>query len=123
LFGLRWAGETKENLQKAAGALLSEQRSSGGWAQLPTLGPDAYGTGQALVALRECGILAVTAAAYQRGVKFLVNSQLADGSWQVRSRAIPVQPYFDSGFPHGRDQFISAAGTNWAVMALSPAAK
>ena len=25
----------------------------------------------------------------------------------------------DSGFPHGRDGWISAAGTSWAVMALS----
>jgi hypothetical protein len=36
----------------------------------------------------------------------------------VRSRAIPIQPYFESGFPHGRDQFISAAAANWATTAL-----
>jgi len=41
----------------------------------------------------------------------------------VRSRAIPFQPYFEGGFPHGPDQWISAAATNWAVMALIPAAK
>jgi len=41
----------------------------------------------------------------------------------VRSRSLPVQPYFDSDFPHGRDQFISAAATNRAVMALAPAAR
>jgi hypothetical protein len=29
------------------------------------------------------------------------------------------QPYFDSGFPHGFDQWISAAGTSWATLALS----
>ena len=33
-------------------------------------------------------------------------------------RAIPIQPYFDAAFPHGRDQFISAAATNWATQAL-----
>jgi len=123
LLGLRWAGEARETLRNAARALLSEQRANGGWAQLATLTPDAYATGQALVALKECGTLAVTDAAYRRGVKFLVGSQLADGSWHVRSRAIPFQPYFDSDFPHGRDQFISAAATNWAVMALAPAAR
>jgi len=32
------------------------------------------------------------------------------------------QPYFDSGFPHGFDQWISAAGTSWATIALSLAA-
>ena len=31
------------------------------------------------------------------------------------------QPYFDAGFPHGFDQWISAAGTNWATLALSQA--
>jgi hypothetical protein len=31
------------------------------------------------------------------------------------------QPYFDAGFPHGFDQWISAAGTSWATMALSMA--
>jgi len=33
------------------------------------------------------------------------------------------QPCFDSGFPHGRDQFFSAAATNWAVMPLSAASR
>jgi ankyrin repeat protein len=123
LLGFHWAGGGKEGLRETARALLSEQQANGGWAQLTTLAPDAYATGQALVALRECGILAVTDTPYRRGVQFLLGSQLADGSWHVRSRAIPFQPYFDSDFPHGRDQFISAAATNWAVMALAPAAK
>ena len=30
----------------------------------------------------------------------------------------PLQPYFDAGFPHGRDQFISASATNYATQAL-----
>ena len=60
-------------------------------------------------------------AAYRRGVKYLLNTQLADGSWFVRSRAIAIQPFFESGFPHGRDQFISAAATNWATIALTMA--
>ena len=34
---------------------------------------------------------------------------------------MPFQPYKESGFPHGKDQWISAAGTSWAVMALSAA--
>jgi hypothetical protein len=32
---------------------------------------------------------------------------------------VPLQPYFDSGFPYAHDQWISAAGTSWASMALS----
>ena len=88
-----------------------------------TLSSDAYATGQALVALREAGALPVNSPAYQRGVQFLLNSQLEDGSWYVRSRALPIQPHFDSDFPHGKDQFISAAATNWAVMALAEGAR
>ncbi len=106
------------SFEKAAQALLTLQQSDGGWTQLPSLSSDAYATGQALVALHESGALPVSSPAYQRGVRFLLNSQLEDGSWYVHSRALPVQPYFDSGFPHGHDQFISAAATNWAAMAL-----
>jgi hypothetical protein len=95
------------------------QGSDGGWAQLPTLASDAYATGQVLVALKTAGILSPNQTAYQRGVQFLLRTQAGDGSWYVRSRAIPFQPYFDSGFPYGPDQFISTAATNWAAMALA----
>jgi hypothetical protein len=40
---------------------------------------------------------------------------MQDGSWHVRKRALPTQPYFESGFPNGVDQYISAAATNWAT--------
>ena len=103
--------------------LLSEQRPDGGWAQIPSLASDAYATGEALVALRDSGALAVGDPGYQRGIRFLLNTQFEDGSWYVKSRVIPIMPYFDSDFPHGADQFISAAATNWAAMALAPAAR
>ena len=57
--------------------------------------------------------------AVRRGVEFLLRTQLQDGSWYVKSRAVPIQAYFESGFPHGADQWISAAGTAWAVRALA----
>ena len=122
LLGLRWTEADKQVIRKAARALVSEQRPNGGWAQLPSLETDAYATGQALVALLESGALAVTDPAYKRGAQFLLNSQLEDGSWYVKTRAVAIQPYFDSDFPHGHNQFISAAATNWATMALIPAA-
>ncbi len=40
--------------------------------------------------------------AFKRGVEFLLRTQLEDGSWLVRSRSVPIQAYFESGFPHGR---------------------
>jgi ankyrin repeat protein len=123
LLGLAWAGTTDSSLIKHDGAaLVAEQRPDGGWAQLPTLSSDAFATGQALVALAQSGALAVSDPVYQRGVQFLMSTQLADGSWYVKRRALPIQPYFESGFPHGHDQFISAAATNWATTALALAA-
>jgi len=122
LLGLTWAGDETGILQNAARAFLAEQRADGGWGQLPSMTSDAYATGQALVALSESGAVAVSDPTYKRGVEYLLSTQLEDGSWHVRSRAIPFQPYFESGFPHGHDQSISAAATNWAAMALIPAA-
>jgi ankyrin repeat protein len=121
LLGLSWAQSAPAAKKRFGRALLAEQRADGGWASLPTLPSDAYATGQALVALRESGVLAATDAPYRRGVRFLLDSQFADGSWFVQSRAIPIQPHFESGFPHGRNQFISAAATGWATMALAAA--
>jgi hypothetical protein len=59
-------------------------------------------TGQALVALAESGALRVGDASYQCGVHYLLETQLADGSWYVKPRAIAFQPYFESGFPRSR---------------------
>lgn len=122
LLGLTWAKAGVEALQAPAQALLETQRTDGGWSQLPTLETDAYATGQALVALQQSGIVSVNSPAYRRGVTFLLRTQIADGSWLVRARAYPFQPYKESGFPHGKDQWISASGTSWAIMALSLAA-
>lgn len=123
LLGLAWAGANADVPKDLLRELLAEQQSDGGWSQHASLKSDAYATGQALTALREAGALAVTDAAYKRGVEFLLSTQLEDGSWYVRSRSIPFQPYFESDFPHGHDQWISAAATNWATMALVPAAR
>ena len=124
LLGLVWAGAEKKTIERLAQDLLKEQRPDGGWSPLPmaSMQSDAYATGQALVALRDAGVLAVASPAYARGVRFLLNTQLEDGSWHVRTRAFPLQAYFESDFPHGGDQWISAAATNWATMALIPAA-
>jgi hypothetical protein len=124
LLGFAWGGVDgrNERVRSSARALLAEQRPDGGWGQLPTLGSDAFATGQAMVALHESGALRVTDAAYQRGVRYLLGTQLADGSWYVSTRSMAFQPYFESGFPHGPDQWISMAASNWASMALAPAA-
>ena len=122
LLGLHATGATKETVAAAAQRVAALQRSDGGWAALPTLESDAYATGEAVVALLETGAMRADNPAIRRGVQFLLKTQLADGSWHVQRRSIPVQPYFDAGFPHGRDQFVSAAATNWAAQALIYAA-
>jgi ankyrin repeat protein len=118
LLGLSWAGKNKDATQKAMRELLASQRSDGGWSDIPTVESAAYATGIALVSLRTAG-LPVSDAAYERGIRFLLNTQLEDGSWFVKTRALAFQPYFEAGFPHGFDQWISAAGTSWATMALA----
>jgi ankyrin repeat protein len=119
ILGLIWGGGTRAAIQETVRELLALQQPDGGWGQVVALASDAYATGQALVALRASSAPAVSHPAYRRGIRFLLDSQLEDGSWYVRTRALPIQPYFDSGFPHGRDQFISTAATNWAAMALT----
>jgi hypothetical protein len=118
LLGLIWAGAPAAEAAAQARRLVAVQRSEGGWGQVPTMAPDAYSTGQALYALHAAG-LAPTTPTYGKGIQFLLRTQLEDGTWFVRSRAFGFQPYFESGFPHGRDQFISAAATSWAAIALA----
>ena len=118
LLGLHWGGADTRQIAKAKRDLLKEQASSGGWSQLPALAPDAYATGLTLYALYQTGCLSATDPAYRRGVAFLMKTRKDDGSWHVRSRSFAIQPYFESGFPHGHDQWISAAASSWATMAL-----
>jgi hypothetical protein len=118
LLGLVWSEAPRGEISRQARRVLSLQRADGGWSQLPTMPSDAYASGQALHALRSAG---ASSGEYRNGVAYLLRTQREDGTWYVRSRAIGFQPYFDAGFPHGRDQFISAAATAWAVIALSDA--
>lgn len=118
ILGLVWADAAPVSVAQAAVSLARAQHPDGGWSQLPTLESDAYATGEALVALQATGTK-TTDPVYEKGVSFLLKTQLADGSWLVKSRSETFQPYFESGFPHGHDQWISAAGTSWAVAALS----
>jgi hypothetical protein len=119
LLGLFWSGAAHALVASAAQDLLTTQRDDGGWAQMGTMGTDAYATGQALVALRESGSIAADAPAYRKGLEYLLRTQIDDGSWVVESRAVPIQAYFESGFPYGVNQWISAAATGWATTALA----
>ncbi len=139
LWGLKLADADSKDLEEAVAELIRTQRPDGGWSQLDGPAPaepkktakdpergaagahvsDSYATGSALVALHQAGGLATNHPAYRHGLAFLIKAQREDGSWFVKSRSHPFQPYFESGFPHGPDQFISAAATGWAVAALA----
>jgi squalene cyclase len=119
LFGLRWAKSDAALLSAAVTLLRNEQNPDGGWPQLPGLNSDAYATGQVLVALHEGGGVRTDDPLYQRGVRYLLETQEPDGSWLVHKRAVSINGHVEGGFPHGKFQFISYAGTCWATMALS----
>ena len=97
--------------------LRAQQQADGGWAQLPELSTDAYATATVLYALAEAG-MEPTESEYLRGLEFLVKQQLPDGSWHVKTRSKPFQLYFETGYPHGEDQFISMTAGCWATLAL-----
>lgn len=120
LLGLRWASAPDAALAKRRARLLALQREDGGWGQLSTMPSDAYATGEALHALSAAGVRA-SAPEYRRGIDYLLKTQLPDGSWFIPTRGLGFQPYQESGFPHGRSQFISAAATSWAAIALTGA--
>ena len=123
LLGLLWAGEDRAALAPLAKALADTQRADGGWHSLAGRESDVYSTGQALVALHEAGGMSIGEAVWRRGLEFLLRTQAGDGTWHVRTRLPPwvSPPYYESGYPYGRDQFISTAGANWAIRALTHA--
>ncbi len=121
LRGLRWADADPAAIRKAAEELRAEQRPDGGWAQNPHLASDAYATGKTLYALNQVAGLRPGDPAYRKGIAYLRKTQLEDGSWHVKSRAVKFQPYFQSGFPHDHDQWISSIATAWATTALASA--
>lgn len=69
--------------------------------------------------MADSGELTVDYPAIASGCRYLIQSQLTDGTWHVATHAKPIQLYYESGFPHGKDQFISITATGWAVMALA----
>jgi hypothetical protein len=120
VLGLAWWGRDKEALKTAVKELVTTQRADGGWADLESTQSSVYSTGRSLFALQTSGV-PPSDPAYQRAVKFLLSTQQEDGSWYVKTRALALQPFFDAGFPHGFDQWISAMGSSWATLALAQA--
>ena len=105
-------------MQAAIREIRAQQDASGGWSQFGRTEPDAYATGLSLYALHAAGV-STTDVTYRKGVAFLSGTQYQDGAWLGKTHSFPVQRYFESGFPFGRHQWISAAGTSWATLAIA----
>jgi ankyrin repeat protein len=118
LMGLVWTDAPRARVEDAVRAVRERQEPSGGWSQFGRTAPDSYATGLSLYALHVAGVPA-TDEAYRKGVAFLLGTQYQDGSWLVKTHSFPVQRYFESGFPYGRHQWISTAGTSWASLAIA----
>ena len=117
LLGLAWAkadAATSQGWRRTAGA----QRQDGGWAQLHgwRAMPTRPGRHWSRSRLQD---VSRQRSAYLRGA-WLPPPDPVPG-WDVACsyRSFPFQPYKESGFPHGNDQWISAAGASWATMALT----
>jgi ankyrin repeat protein len=118
LMGLVWTDAPRDRVAVAIKDIRGRQEANGGWSQSGRTPPDAYATGQSLYALHLAGVSA-TDEMYRKGVAFLLGSQYPDGAWLVKTHSFPVQRYFESGFPFGRHQWISTAGTSWAALAIA----
>ena len=118
LMGLAWTKVYPQILRDATRDVIAQQRPDGGWSQHADYSADAYATGMSLFALHEAG-MPVADAQYRKGIAFLLKTQYESGAWLVKTRSIPSQAYFESGFPFGRNQWISAAGTSWASLAIA----
>lgn len=118
LLCLKELKQSESKLKQAAAEIIETQHPDGGWAQTRELQPDAYATGTALMALYFSGQLTPENPVYKKGADFLRKTRRPDGSWLVKSRSKPFQAYYESGFPHGKDQFISVTASGWATAAL-----
>ena len=118
LRALSYLDAPDESLKRYAAALLDAQRPDGGWSQTDAMESDPYATATALVSLIRTGHVNRHHAGYGKGISFLLKQQTTQGSWHVKTRSKPFQKYFETGFPHEKDQFISTTATAWATLAL-----
>ena len=89
VLGLGWAKADPSADQRAMRGLVETQRPDGGWSQLPTMGSDAYATGEALYALSVAGNVQPDSSVYQRGVRYLLRTA---GSRRILARQDSIAP-------------------------------
>lgn len=92
--------------------VLALQNKDGGWSQKKEAESDAWATGQALYVLSVAG-QKPDAEAIEKARAFLLKTQLADGSWLMKSRP-------RANAPKGAKNLepITYASTSWALLGL-----
>lgn len=112
LAGVRLARPAEE-LKPLVDELGKRQKEDGGWSQTSEMASDAFATGQSLYVLKAAEI-ASDDSSIQRGVAFLVKTQIPEGNWPMTSR--PVTGGDGAGAKNLGP--ITYAGTAWGVLGL-----
>lgn len=120
---MQYSDAKEQVVGEAIKELIRKQRDDGGWGQKADMDSDAYATGTAIAALSSNHHVAdfsstLENASIRKGIAYLLSTQQEDGTWHVVTRATPVQEYFESSFPHGKDQFLSIAASAWSTVAM-----
>jgi squalene-hopene cyclase-like protein len=95
-------------VQRIVEQLMLEQQPAGGWRECnepSTKDPNPFSTGQVLYAFKQAGV-SIASSPFLKGVKYLLDTQNADGSWSADSRALHTM-----GAPH--------APSMWAIIGLA----
>jgi hypothetical protein len=101
-------GEHKPLVERIVEQLIVEQHPSGGWRECldpSTKDANPFSTGQVLYAFKQAGV-SIGSSPFVKGVKYLLATQNADGSWPAEARA-----FHTGGSPH--------AASMWAIIGLA----
>lgn len=107
----KWGGVSADQLRSDVDSLVQRANPDGGWPQIPGARSDAYATGQALYILRLAGADG-DREALRRGVRFLIDTQQADGSWLMTRRGHPGATPTKNVVP------ITYFGAAWGTLGL-----
>jgi hypothetical protein len=99
--------EYKPAIQQIVEQLIAEQTPSGGWIECLAMykNPNPFSTGQVLYAFKQAGV-SINSSPFIKGVKYLLATQQADGSWKADRNTWHTQ-----GAPY--------APTMWAIIGLA----